>query len=86
MVVIDQLAQFTGIRAAETFFEPLKLHLKPADLLEHLSLLGLPLVLVLSLLAPDEQLAGSIEQLPLPLAHLDWVAPEGALHDASHSA
>ena len=55
------------------FFEPLKLHLEPADLLEQLSLLGLPLVLVLSLLAPDEQLAGSIEQLPLPLAHLDWM-------------
>ena len=55
------------------FFEPLQLHLKPADLLEQLRLLGLPLVLVLSLLAPDEQLAGSIEQLPLPLAHLDRV-------------
>jgi hypothetical protein len=55
------------------FFEQLQLHLQPADLLEQLSLLGLPLVLVLSLLAPDEQLAGPIEQLPLPLAHLDWM-------------
>jgi hypothetical protein len=29
------------------FFEPLQLHLEPADLLEQLSLLGMPLVLVL---------------------------------------
>ena len=34
---------------------------------------GGPVLLVLGLLAPDEQLAGSIEQLPLPLAHLDWM-------------
>jgi hypothetical protein len=30
VVVIDQLAQFTGIRAAEIFFEPLQLHLQLA--------------------------------------------------------
>jgi hypothetical protein len=30
------------------FFEPLQLHLQPADLLEQLSLLGLPLVLVVN--------------------------------------
>jgi len=42
----------------------------------------LPLILVLSLLAPDEQLAGCIEQLPLPLAHLNRVAPQGALYGA----
>jgi hypothetical protein len=49
--VIDQFAQFTGVRAAETFFEPLQLHLQPPDLLEQLGLLGLPLLLVLGLLA-----------------------------------
>ena len=39
-----------------------------------LSLLFLPLV--------GEQLAGARQQLPLPLAHLDRVAPRGALHPA----
>jgi len=71
MVVIDQLAQFTGVRAAETFFEALQLHLQLADLLEQLCLLGLSFVLVLALFAPGEQLAGSIKQLALLLAHLD---------------
>ena len=71
--MIDQLAQFTGIKAAETFFELLQLHLQTTHLLEQLGLLGLALILVLALLAPGEQLAGTIEQLPLPLAHLDRV-------------
>ena len=71
--VIDQLAQFTGIRAAEIFFEPLQLHLKPSDLLEQLGLFGLPLLIVLGLLAPGEQLAGAVQQLTLPLTHLDRV-------------
>jgi len=31
VVVIDQLAQFTGVRAAETFFEPIQLHLLLTD-------------------------------------------------------
>jgi len=65
------VAQFTDIEAAETFFEPLQLHLQPVDLLEQLSLLDLPLLFVLSLFAPGEQLAGSFEQLPLPLTH--WI-------------
>jgi len=62
-----------GIRAAETFFELLQLHLQPPDLLEQLSFLGLPLLLVLGVLAPAEQLAGSVQQLPFPLAQLDRV-------------
>ena len=64
---IDQLAQFTGVRAAKTFFEPLQLHLQLADLLEQLCLL------VLAPLAPGEQLAGTVQQLPLSLAYLDRV-------------
>ena len=36
-----------------------------------LGLLGLPLLLVLALLAPGEHLAGTVQQLSLPLAHLD---------------
>ena len=49
------------------FFQPLQLHLELADLLEQLSLLSLRLV------ATDEQVAGAIQQLLLPLAHLDRV-------------
>jgi hypothetical protein len=41
--------------------------------LEQLFLLGLALLLVLALLALGEQFAGVIEQLPLPLTHLDGV-------------
>jgi hypothetical protein len=41
VVVIDQLAQFMGVRATEIFFEPLQFHLELADLLEQMSLLGL---------------------------------------------
>ena len=51
----------------------LQLYLELADLLEQLSLLGLALLLVLALLTPGEQIAGAIEQLPLPLAHLNRV-------------
>ncbi len=79
VVVVDQLAEFTGITGTETFFEPLQLHLQPPDLLEQLRFLGLPLLLVLGLLTPCEQLAGAVEQLPLPLTDLDRVAPRGAL-------
>ncbi len=70
VVVIDQLAQFTGIRAAE-IFELLQHHMQHADLLEQLWLLGLPSLLVLALLSAVEQLAGTIEQLPVPVAHLN---------------
>ncbi|QNJ30623.1 hypothetical protein SynPROS91_00195 [Synechococcus sp. PROS-9-1] len=55
------------------FFEPLQLHLQLADLLEQLSLLDLALAGVLALFASGEQLAGAIEELPLPLTHLDRV-------------
>jgi hypothetical protein len=40
--------------------------------------------LVLSLLSPGKHLAGDLQQLPFPLVHLDRVAPQGALHCASH--
>jgi hypothetical protein len=73
VVVIDQLAQFMSIRVAAIFFEPLQLHLQPSYLLEKLGLLGLPFLLVLGFLAPGEQLAGAIQELLLPLAHLDRV-------------
>lgn len=66
MVVVDQLAKFTSIRAAEIFFEPVQLHLQIADLLEQLSILDSALAGVLALFATCEQLAGAIEELPLP--------------------
>lgn len=71
VVVIHQWAQFTGITRAETFFEPLALHLQTSDLLEQVHLPGLPLVPVPGLPAHGDQLAGAIEQLPFPLAQLD---------------
>lgn len=73
VVVIDQLAQFIGLREVETFFERLQVHLELADLLEQLSLFSLSLVFGLGLLAPAEQLAGPVEQLSLSLSHLDQV-------------
>jgi len=41
-------------------FVPVQLHLQPLDLLEKFSLLGLPLLLVLGVLASAEQLAGTV--------------------------
>jgi len=73
VVVIDQFARVTGVRAAETFFEPFHLHLQPSNLLEQLGLLGLSVLLVLALVGTGEQLTGAIQELLLPLAHLDRV-------------
>ena len=55
------------------FFKPLQLHLEPTDLLEQLRFLGLYVFLGLALFASAEQLAGAVQHLLLPLAHLDWV-------------
>lgn len=44
-----------------------------ADLLEQLSFLGLALLLVLALLASRKQLTGTVQQLLLPLTHLNRV-------------
>ena len=73
MVWIDQLAQFMGVKAVEIFFQPLQLHLQLADLLEQLSLLDLALLFDLVLLASRKQLTGTVQQLLLPLAHLNRV-------------
>ena len=71
--MIDQLAQFRASEQLRLLVDPRQLHLQPPDLLEQLSLLGLSLLLVLGFLAPGELLAGSIQELPLPLANLDGV-------------
>lgn len=71
VVVIDQLSQFTGIKAAETFFELLQLHLQLGDLLKQLGHLDLSLLLIVARLTPGEELICSVQQLPLQLAHLD---------------
>ena len=47
--------------------------LELSDLLEQLGLFGLALAGVLALLTPGEQLTGAIQQLALPLAHLNRV-------------
>ncbi len=54
-------------------FEPLQLYLQLPDLLEQLGLLGLAFLLALAVLAPGKQFTGAIQELPLPLAHLDRV-------------
>ena len=69
-----------GAKPLRLFFEPLQLHLQQPDLLEQLGLLGLLIIFGLALLAPGELLAGDLQQLLLPLADLDRVAPRGALH------
>ena len=73
VVVIDQLAQFTSVRAAEISFEQLQIHLELSDLMDQLSLLGLDLGALLALVGAGERLTVTIEKLPLPLAHLDGV-------------
>ena len=70
VISIDKLAESTCITAAE-IFEPLKLHLQLADLLEQFRLLSLALGLSFYLLSTGKQLAGSLQELFLPLAHLD---------------
>jgi len=52
---------------------PLQLHLQLADLLEQLCLLDLAFFIGLALVGTFEQLTGAIQELPLPLAHLDRV-------------
>jgi len=53
------------------FFQPLQLHLRSADLLEQLRILGLALIIVPAFLARIIGLAGTLQELLLPLAHLD---------------
>lgn len=55
------------------FFQPLQFHLELADLLEQFSFLGLALLLVLAFLASRQQLTATIQQLLLPLIHLNRV-------------
>ena len=55
------------------FFKPLQLHLELSDLLEQLSFLGLALLIGLCFLSAGEKLTGTLQQLFLPLAHLDRV-------------
>lgn len=55
------------------YIQPLQLYFVLADLLEQLSLLAMAFVLGLGLLAPGEQVAGALQQLLLPLAHLNRV-------------
>ena len=70
VVMIYQVAQFTGNRAAKIFFSH-----SSSTCSRQAGTARPPWALagVLDLLATSEQLAGTIEQLPIPLAHLDGV-------------
>ena len=73
VVWIDQLPQCMDVKTAEIFFQPLQFHLELADLLEQFRFLDLALLLVLAFLASRQQLTGTIQQLLLPLTHLNRV-------------
>jgi hypothetical protein len=73
VVVIDQLAQFTSVRAAEIIFEPLQLHLELSELLKQLSLIGLVFLLFLAVLTSGEHLTRSLKELPRRLVQLNRV-------------
>ena len=73
MVVIGNLHNSPALKAAGAFYEALQLHLQLADQLEQLCVFCLAVRLVLAFLAPNEQLAENVKQLPLPRDHLDRV-------------
>src|SRR5262249_48832764 len=58
------------------FFQPLDLHVEPADLLVEFGLEGFALV-VLAATAVGEERLGAVEELLLPVADLDRVDLEG---------
>ena len=62
--------------AGSAFFQPLDLHVEPADLLEELGLPGQRVVLVATATIAEEGL-GAVEELLLPLTDLDRVDPVG---------
>ncbi|MCX5938107.1 MAG: hypothetical protein NTW02_07890 [Cyanobium sp. LacPavin_0920_WC12_MAG_62_9] len=62
-----------GRQSRRDFFKPLQLHLELANLMEQLSFLGMALVVGLRFISTREQLTGTLQSLPLPLAHLDRV-------------
>src|SRR5215207_9016295 len=63
-------SRLRSTEAGNPFFQPLDLHVEPADLLVQLGLHGLPL-LALALAAVAEQALDPVEELLLPLADLD---------------
>src|SRR5215218_6444585 len=63
-------SRLRSTEAGNPFFQPLDLHVEPADLLVELGLHGLPL-LALPLPSVAEQALGPVEELLLPLADLD---------------
>src|SRR5215217_7432066 len=63
-------SRLRSTEAGSPFFQPLDLHVEPADLLVQLGLHGLPF-LALTLPAVAEQALGPVEELLLPLADLD---------------
>ena len=77
---VDATSESHGILAlcrAVAFFQPLDLHLEPADLLVKLGLDRLALVVVAAA-SVAEQRSNAIQVLLLPLADLDRVDLKGA--------
>lgn len=71
MVKIDEWTPFSYIRAIETLSQQLQLHLSLADLLKRFDLMEQAFIIGLHLLVPVEQGARTLQELLLPLAHLN---------------
>ena len=71
MVKIDEWTPFSCIRAIETLFQQLQLNLSLADLLKQFDHIEQDFVIGLHLLVPVEQVARTLQELLLPLAHLN---------------
>src|SRR5271157_2858659 len=63
-------ARFWSTAAGKPFFQPLDLHVEPADLLEEFGLAGLPLFPLAAATVAEEGL-DVVQELLLPLADLD---------------
>ena len=71
MMWVDS-ARFWSTAAGKPFFQPLDLHVEPADLLVEFGLEGLPVVAVAAAAIAEEGL-DAVEELLLPLTDLDGV-------------
>ena len=63
-------ARFWSTAAGKPFFQPLDLHVEPADLLEEFGLAGLPLFPLAAATVAEEGL-DVVQEMLLPLADLD---------------
>jgi hypothetical protein len=71
VVKIDEWTPFSYIRAIETEFQRLQLHVNLAGLLKQFVLIEQAFVIGLRLFVPLEQVARTLQELLLTLAHLN---------------